>query len=99
MFIACGTSFHAALAARQLVEEMVELPVVLESASDFLDRRCPIFRWVAYIGPMSRACAPTYPGHVYAWEAMGPGQGKELPADRTWAPTCLMGGWSSWLCR
>jgi hypothetical protein len=26
------------------IEEMVEVPVVLELASDLLDRRCPIFR-------------------------------------------------------
>lgn len=44
MFIACGTSFHACLAARQTVEELCDLPVVLELASDLLDRRCPIFR-------------------------------------------------------
>lgn len=44
MFVACGTSYHAALAARQTIEEMVEVPVVLELASDLLDRRCPIFR-------------------------------------------------------
>uniref|UniRef100_A0A383VJC3 glutamine--fructose-6-phosphate transaminase (isomerizing) n=1 Tax=Tetradesmus obliquus TaxID=3088 RepID=A0A383VJC3_TETOB len=44
MFVACGTSYHAALAARQTVEEMVEVPVVLELASDLLDRCCPIFR-------------------------------------------------------
>eukprot|EP00878_Enallax_costatus_P006129 GHUV01006425.1.p1 GENE.GHUV01006425.1~~GHUV01006425.1.p1 ORF type:complete len:319 (+),score=91.93 GHUV01006425.1:316-1272(+) len=44
MFVACGTSYHAALAARQTVEEMVDIPVVLELASDLLDRHCPIFR-------------------------------------------------------
>ena len=44
MFIACGTSFHAAMACRQTVEELTEVPVVLELASDLLDRRCPIFR-------------------------------------------------------
>jgi glucosamine--fructose-6-phosphate aminotransferase (isomerizing) len=44
MFIGCGTSYHAALCARQTVEELTELPVVLELASDLLDRRCPIFR-------------------------------------------------------
>lgn len=44
MFIACGTSFHAAMACRQTVEELTEIPVVLELASDLLDRRCPIFR-------------------------------------------------------
>ncbi|KAG2485969.1 hypothetical protein HYH03_015293 [Edaphochlamys debaryana] len=44
MLVACGTSFHACLATRQTLEEMCEVPVVLELASDFLDRRCPIFR-------------------------------------------------------
>lgn len=44
IFVACGTSFHACLAARQTVEELCDLPVVLELASDLLDRRCPIFR-------------------------------------------------------
>ena len=29
---------------RQLLEELTELPVVVELASDFLDRRTPIFR-------------------------------------------------------
>merc|ERR1712242_65183 len=31
-------------ATRQLIEEMTELPVMLELASDFLDRKTPIFR-------------------------------------------------------
>uniref|UniRef100_A0A7R9V3S4 glutamine--fructose-6-phosphate transaminase (isomerizing) n=1 Tax=Chlamydomonas euryale TaxID=1486919 RepID=A0A7R9V3S4_9CHLO len=44
MFVACGTSYHACLAARQTMEELCDLPVVLELASDLLDRRCPIFR-------------------------------------------------------
>ena len=44
MFIACGTSYHAAMACRQTMEELTEIPVVLELASDLLDRRCPIFR-------------------------------------------------------
>jgi glucosamine--fructose-6-phosphate aminotransferase (isomerizing) len=44
LFMACGTSFHACLACRQIVEELTEMPVALELASDFMDRRCPIFR-------------------------------------------------------
>ena len=32
------------MATRQLIEEMTELPVMLELASDFLDRQTPIFR-------------------------------------------------------
>ncbi|KAL4452541.1 hypothetical protein ABPG75_008203 [Micractinium tetrahymenae] len=44
MFVACGTSYHATLAARQTVEDLVSIPVACELASDLLDRRCPIFR-------------------------------------------------------
>ncbi|MEW5310842.1 MAG: hypothetical protein WDW38_002603 [Sanguina aurantia] len=44
IIIACGTSFHAGLASRQTLEELCDVPVVLELASDLLDRRCPIFR-------------------------------------------------------
>jgi len=44
LFIACGTSFHSAIATRQLLEELTELPVMVELASDFLDRSTPIFR-------------------------------------------------------
>ena len=32
------------MCSRQTVEELVDIPVVLELASDLLDRRCPIFR-------------------------------------------------------
>lgn len=39
-----GTSYHACLASRQLIEELADLPVVLELASDMMDRRCPVFR-------------------------------------------------------
>jgi len=44
MLIGCGTSYHSALATRQLLEELTELPVMVELASDFLDRNTPIFR-------------------------------------------------------
>ena len=44
VFVACGTSYHACLACRQTVEELVGLPVSLELASDLMDRRCPIYR-------------------------------------------------------
>ncbi|CAK9300387.1 unnamed protein product [Gordionus sp. m RMFG-2023] len=44
LFIACGTSYHSALASRALLEETTELPVVTELASDFLDRATPVFR-------------------------------------------------------
>uniref|UniRef100_A0A3Q3JLG1 glutamine--fructose-6-phosphate transaminase (isomerizing) n=1 Tax=Monopterus albus TaxID=43700 RepID=A0A3Q3JLG1_MONAL len=44
IMIACGTSFHAAVATRQILEELTELPVMVELASDFLDRNTPVFR-------------------------------------------------------
>lgn len=44
MMIACGTSYHATVCTRQLLEELTELPVVVEMASDFLDRSTPIYR-------------------------------------------------------
>ena len=44
LFIACGTSYNAAVASRQFLEETSELPVIVDIASDFLDRACPIFR-------------------------------------------------------
>jgi len=44
MLIGCGTSYHSAIATRQLLEELTELPVMVELASDFLDRKTPVFR-------------------------------------------------------
>ncbi|CAD6195299.1 unnamed protein product [Caenorhabditis auriculariae] len=44
IMVACGTSFNSAIACRQILEELSELPVVVELASDFLDRQTPIFR-------------------------------------------------------
>lgn len=44
IFVACGTSFHSCLAARQVMEELTELPVSIELSSDFLDRHTPLFR-------------------------------------------------------
>jgi glucosamine--fructose-6-phosphate aminotransferase (isomerizing) len=44
ILIACGTSYHSCLATRAIFEELTEIPVSCELASDFLDRRCPIFR-------------------------------------------------------
>jgi glucosamine--fructose-6-phosphate aminotransferase (isomerizing) len=42
--IACGTSYHSCLATRSIFEELTEIPVSVELASDFLDRRSPVFR-------------------------------------------------------
>merc|ERR1712112_154240 len=44
LLIGCGTSYHSAIACRQLLEELTELPVMVDLASDFLDRSCPVFR-------------------------------------------------------
>merc|ERR1719228_1633889 len=44
ILIACGTSYNSCIASRQLIEEMTELPVMVDLASDFLDRKTPIFR-------------------------------------------------------
>jgi len=44
IFVACGTSFHSSLAVRALFEELIDIPVSIELASDFVDRKCPIFR-------------------------------------------------------
>ncbi|KAG4301092.1 hypothetical protein PCK1_002791 [Pneumocystis canis] len=44
IFIACGTSYHSCLATRALMEELTEIPVTVEIASDFLDRQCSVFR-------------------------------------------------------
>jgi len=44
IFVACGTSYHACLASRVIMEQMTNLPVCLELASDLMDRKCPLFR-------------------------------------------------------
>lgn len=44
VFVACGTSYHSCVATRSIFEEMTEIPVSVELASDFLDRKTPIFR-------------------------------------------------------
>lgn len=42
--IACGTSYHSCLAVRSLFEELTGVPVSVDLASDFLDRKPPVFR-------------------------------------------------------
>ncbi|KAK4771056.1 hypothetical protein SAY87_031588 [Trapa incisa] len=44
LFIGCGTSYNAALAARPILEELSGIPVTMEIASDLLDRRGPVYR-------------------------------------------------------
>ncbi|EDO15084.1 hypothetical protein Kpol_431p11 [Vanderwaltozyma polyspora DSM 70294] len=44
IMIACGTSYHSCLGTRAIFEELSEIPVSVELASDFLDRKSPVFR-------------------------------------------------------
>ncbi|KAI1969694.1 glutamine--fructose-6-phosphate transaminase (isomerizing) [Ophidiomyces ophidiicola] len=44
IFIACGTSYHSCMAVRGVFEELTEIPISVELASDFLDRQAPVFR-------------------------------------------------------
>ncbi|KAL3537505.1 hypothetical protein ACH5RR_000871 [Cinchona calisaya] len=44
IFVGCGTSYFAALAARPIVEELSGVPVTMEVASDLVDRQGPIYR-------------------------------------------------------
>ncbi|OMJ19625.1 Glutamine-fructose-6-phosphate aminotransferase [isomerizing] [Smittium culicis] len=44
VILGCGTSYHSCIATRTIFEELTEIPVSLELASDFLDRGSPIFR-------------------------------------------------------
>lgn len=44
IFIACGTSYHSCMAVRGTFEELTEIPISVELASDFLDRQSPVFR-------------------------------------------------------
>ncbi|KAF2842735.1 glutamine:fructose-6-phosphate amidotransferase [Patellaria atrata CBS 101060] len=44
IFIACGTSYHSCMAVRGIFEELTEIPIAVELASDFLDRSAPVFR-------------------------------------------------------
>lgn len=44
VFSGCGTSYHSCIATRAIFEELTEIPVSVELASDFLDRKTPIFR-------------------------------------------------------
>lgn len=44
IFIACGTSYHSCMAVRGIFEELTDIPITVELASDFLDRQPPVFR-------------------------------------------------------
>lgn len=42
--IGAASSYHVAVGTRQTMEELLEIPVFVELASDFLDREVPVFR-------------------------------------------------------
>lgn len=44
VFVACGTSYHSCMAVRGIFEELTDIPISVELASDFLDRQAPVFR-------------------------------------------------------
>ncbi|KAF7851668.1 hypothetical protein BT93_L3324 [Corymbia citriodora subsp. variegata] len=44
VFIGCGTSYNAALAARPILEKLSGILVTMEIASDLLDRQGPMYR-------------------------------------------------------
>ncbi|KAK9450459.1 uncharacterized protein V1518DRAFT_413906 [Limtongia smithiae] len=44
ILVACGTSYHSCIAVRDLFEELTDMPISVEIASYFLDRRPPLFR-------------------------------------------------------
>ncbi|KAG5511221.1 hypothetical protein JKF63_07163 [Porcisia hertigi] len=44
LFISCGTSLNSCIAVRPLFEELVALPISIENASDFVDRKPRIQR-------------------------------------------------------
>ncbi|CAI4035560.1 hypothetical protein SMKI_13G2100 [Saccharomyces mikatae IFO 1815] len=44
IMVASQTSYNSCVAARPIYEELMEIPINVESASDFIDRDCCIFR-------------------------------------------------------
>ncbi|NXK68891.1 GFPT1 aminotransferase, partial [Sylvietta virens] len=66
ILIACGTSYHAGVAPPQVLEELTELPVMVELASDFLDRNTPVFRddvcfFLSHTHPSASLCFLVFP--------------------------------------
>ena len=49
VLVACGTSHHACLTGRPLLERFSGVPVATELASDFMDRRPPVFRGDSFV--------------------------------------------------
>jgi len=44
LLIGTATSYHVGLATRQILEELTQFPVMVDPASDFLDRETPVYR-------------------------------------------------------
>lgn len=44
ILLGCGTSYHSAVATRQVLEEMTQKPVCVELAGDFHDRQMRLTR-------------------------------------------------------
>ncbi|KAK6933855.1 SIS domain [Dillenia turbinata] len=69
VFVGCGTSYNAALAARPIVEELSGIPVTMEIASDLLDRQGLIYREdTAVFVSQSGETADTFQALEYAKE-------------------------------
>ena len=59
IMIACGTSYHSCLATRSIFEELTEIPVSVELASDFLDRRSQFSEMILVYLFLNRVKLPT----------------------------------------
>ena len=67
IFIACGTSYHSCMAVRGIFEELAEIPISIELASDFLipESNCVStpwmpFNWVTWLTTPSSLPAPVF---------------------------------------
>ncbi len=80
LMCACGTSFHSCIAVRSLLEELTEVPVQVELASDFLDRKTPIFRDdVAVFVSQSGETADTLMAMRYCQQRAAPARAHRAP--------------------
>ncbi|KII69894.1 Glutamine--fructose-6-phosphate aminotransferase [isomerizing] 1 [Thelohanellus kitauei] len=44
VFVACGSSYNSCIAARQQLEKISDIPIMIEHGSDLLERDMPVFR-------------------------------------------------------
>ncbi|WP_456370576.1 glutamine--fructose-6-phosphate transaminase (isomerizing) [Geoglobus sp.] len=59
VFLACGTSYHAGLVGKYLIEELSEIPVRVEFASEFIYHQPPMHRALAIAITQSGETADT----------------------------------------